>query len=118
MTDFGRGPPSEDIEILTLKTDPPAQVTEDKQETNSVTVSWRKPLNIASNVTIEYYDWTLLNEEGMIRTKGKKASDPVHRMSLTISSLEPGMKYTFNVRVEEFDDLPKFENGLKIEVTY
>ena len=118
MTDYGRGLPSEDIEILTLKTDPPAQVTEDKQETNSVTVSWRKPLRIASNVTIKNYDWTLLNEEGIERTNGKKASDPVHRMSLTISSLEPGIKYTFNVRVEEFDDLPKFENGIKIEVTY
>ena len=111
MTKYGRAIPSKEIEILTLKSDPPAVVTEEKQTTKTVTVSWRRPTRIAPNIRIEKYDWKLFNEEGFEVQSDKADNIEDQRMFLTIDGLKPGMRYDFAIKVEDFDDLPSWHTG-------
>ena len=114
MTKYGRSIPSEQIEILTLKSDPPAVVTEEKQTTTTVTVSWRRPTRVAQNVRIEKYEWKLFNEEGFEVRSDKADNIEDQRMFLTIDKLNPGMRYDFAIKVKDFDDLPSWSNGIPI----
>ena len=64
LTEYGKGPSSQEILISTLPTTRPNEVKQTSyMSPNSVQVSWERPLRIAENVSIVKFEWQLCSDD-------------------------------------------------------
>ena len=85
---------SDEYLFQTLPSDTPSNVQTISITPNKVTVSWEEPETIANNVTMDKYEWKVMQNQVEI----KKGQAETNQMNAMIDWLQPAESYNFSVK--------------------